>query len=85
MKSGKRRKPCLQDIGDLDCYLNGKHLFSFHLNTDNMLSVEFVWLGDRSGIPLMHVGLDVGSPKVKIPKMTFGDEVAFRTIKMSVQ
>ena len=77
MTPGKRVRARLRDIGDLDCEINNKHLFSFHLNTDNILSVEFVWLGDRAGSSVMHVGLDGASPKPKIPKIPFGDEVTF--------
>ena len=49
-------------------------LFSFHLTTDNMLSVGFVWLGNRTGMSLMHIGSEV-SPKPIIPTIAFGDEV----------
>lgn len=78
MTPRKKVRTPVQEIGDLHCQVNNKHLFSFHLNSRNMLSVEFVWLGDRTGRFVMDIGSEV-TPKPKLPKMRFGDEVTFRT------
>lgn len=76
MKPAKQLRPPLREIGILDCHINNKPLFSFHLTTDNMLSVGFVWLGDRFGRSLVHIGWDSSSKPI-IPKIAFGDEVTF--------
>jgi hypothetical protein len=74
MRSEKRVRTPLRKLGVLDYQINSKPLFSFHLTTDNMLSVGFVWLGNRTGMSLMHIGSEV-SPKPIIPTIAFGDEV----------
>ena len=78
MMPAKKVRERLLEIGDLECRINGKRIFAFPLNSDSMLSVEFVWLGDRTGISVMEIGSEV-SPKPRIPKITFGDEVIFFT------
>jgi len=79
MKPEKRTRAPLLDIGDLDCQINNKHQCSFHLNTDNLLLINFVWVGDRSGMSMMHISLDGSSPPLNTPKIEFGDEVTFST------
>lgn len=77
MKPAKRARPRARNIGELYCQINNKDVFSFHLSTGNLLSIAFVWIGDRNGTSMIHIGLDGSSPQVKIPKIKFGDEVTF--------
>jgi hypothetical protein len=77
VKPARRRRVPIRDIGDLECHINDKRLFSYHLNTDNMMSVEFLWLGDRNGRSLIRVDLYASdSPRDSdIPTVRFGDTV----------
>jgi hypothetical protein len=79
MKPGKAMRTPVREVGFLDCDINNKPLFSCRLTTDNMLSVGVVWLGDKTGMAVMHMGSEVSS-KPQIPEIVFGDEVTFRTI-----
>jgi hypothetical protein len=75
MKLTKGAKRHHGNIGNLLFQIKRKEICSFPLNTDNLLLVTFVWLGDSSGQSLIHIGLDGSVPEVKIPKIRFGDKV----------
>ncbi len=78
MKPAKKGRRHARDMGTLDCLMNAKHLFSFRLDTNNILLFEFVWLGDRTGRFLIDVGTEV-TRGLNIPKVKFGDDVIIRT------
>lgn len=78
MIPGKRTLVPIRNVGNLICSINNEHLFTFNLTTENMLSVSFVWLGDKSGMALISVRSD-GLPQLEIPNIAFGDEITFRT------
>ena len=77
MRRSKRAAPAAREVGELCCQVDDKHVFSFRLNTNNVLLVNFVWLGDRHGSAMLHVSLDGSSPPLKIPSIGFGDQVVF--------
>lgn len=78
MRPARTARALPRKIGILDCQINNAPLFSFHLSTENMLNVDFVWIGDKTGMCMLHLFLDGASTKSRIPKMKFGDEATFR-------
>jgi len=76
MKPRKRAKKPFREIGVLDCRIKNKPHFSLRLTTENMFSFGMIWLGDRAGKAVMHIGAEV-TPKPVIRRFKFGDEMAF--------
>lgn len=83
MKPKRKRKPSFRNFGELHCRINDKDVFSFRLNTNNAVSINFVWDGDRRGRSMIYVG-SVGSSETKLkpPRIKFGDLVAFHSVEV---
>lgn len=82
LKRGKRPTAKVREIADLFCQISKKQVCSVRLKSNNLFSAGFVWLDDRNGRSVMHIGLGGSSPAIKVPKINFGDEVTFISVSV---
>jgi hypothetical protein len=80
----KSRKPKrARRIADLVCHVNNKKVCSLHLTTGNIFLMNYVWVGDRTGYALLHMGLGGSSAALRTPKIRFGDQIGFSILPLS--
>lgn len=79
-KPRKRRRPKVSAIGRLEFEVNEKPVASAKLTTENIVSVNFLWIDGKGGYSLVHLGFGEPAPRRRIPKIRFGDEIAIRTV-----
>lgn len=65
------------EVGVFDCEIDKKHIFTFKLTNHNMLSLQFVWLGDNKGTSAFQIV--PAQTDFTVPKIRFGDEITYRT------